>query len=256
MVLRTAILAGLLGFVKVASAVPLHVAVTAPSHVEMLRSGQPSGKISLTVGTVLDLEGVEGEFLLVHIRLLKGRVPIKDTNYMALISAEQDVPSKRAAPTVGQSALPPADANTPSPQIANAGTAATVTWADDRDTSSPTREAIELGWAMFGTTFLFVMAFMVIMIVAHWRIYAKAGKPGWASLVPIYNLIVYLRIAGKPLWWLALYLVPLVNIVVAIMCVFALAQKFGKGKGFALGMVLLPFIFNPILAFSDAHYAA
>lgn len=243
-----------------ASAVPQHISVTAPSHFEVLRNGQPSGKMSLAVGTVLDVDGVDGNFVLVHIRMLNGRVPARDTNYMALSPAPQDIAPVHAAPTVRESAppAPPAHADTPAPQAAKpvtgAITATTVTWKPNPDVGSPARAAMALGWAMFGTTFLFVMAFMVLMIVAHWRIYAKAGKPGWASLVPIYNSVVYLQIAGKPLWWLVLYFVPLVNIIVAIMSVFAFAEKFGKGKGFALGMVFLPFVFVPILAFSDAQY--
>ena len=93
-----------------------------------------------------------------------------------------------------------------------------------------------------------------ILIASYWRLFTKAGKPGWAILVPIYNMIVMQQLSGKPLWWLLLYFVPFVNIVIAIICTFALAENFGKGKGFGLGLLLLPWIFAPMLAFGDAAF--
>jgi hypothetical protein len=98
------------------------------------------------------------------------------------------------------------------------------------------------------------LAVVVFMIAAWWTVFTKAGKPGWAVIVPIYNLIVILEIAGKPLWWILLMLIPLVNIVVAIMVYVAFARNFGKGVGFALGLIFLGFIFIPILAWGDAEY--
>src|SRR5436305_8721961 len=93
------------------------------------------------------------------------------------------------------------------------------------------------------------------MIASMWKIFTKAGKPGWAAIIPIYNLIVLLEIAGKPLWWFILMLIPFVNIVVFIMVLVSIARNFGKGAGFAIGMLLLPFIFYPMLGFGDARYA-
>jgi hypothetical protein len=97
------------------------------------------------------------------------------------------------------------------------------------------------------------VAFAVLMIASMWKIFTKAGKPGWAAIIPIYNLIVLLEIAGKPLWWFILLLVPFVNIIVFIMVLVSIARNFGKGLGFAIGM-LLPFIFYPMLGFGDARY--
>jgi hypothetical protein len=94
----------------------------------------------------------------------------------------------------------------------------------------------------------------VVMIASLWKIFVKAGKPGWAAIVPIYNLIVLLEVVGKPIWWIVLMLIPCANIVVGIMLVLALAKSFGKETGFAIGMILLPFIFYPMLAFGDASY--
>ena len=94
----------------------------------------------------------------------------------------------------------------------------------------------------------------VFGIVVSWKIFEKAGQPGWASLIPIYNVVVMLRIAGKPEWWIILMLIPFVNLVVAIMALVATAERFGKSTGFAMGMLFLPIIFYPILAFGDATY--
>ncbi len=105
---------------------------------------------------------------------------------------------------------------------------------------------------MFG---LVMVAVVVLMLVAMWKIFAKAGKPGWASLIPIYNAYVFLEIAGKPGWWLVLLLIPIVNIVVSIIALLAFCRNFGQGGGFAVGMIFLPIIFYPILAFGDAVYA-
>lgn len=105
-----------------------------------------------------------------------------------------------------------------------------------------------------GIVLLVQLAISVLMIVAMWKVYAKAGEPGWAILVPIYNVYVMLKIAGKPGWWLLLFFIPLVNLVIGIMTLVALAANFGKGTGFAIGLLFLPFIFYPILAFSDSEY--
>jgi hypothetical protein len=98
------------------------------------------------------------------------------------------------------------------------------------------------------------LAVVVFMIAAWWKVFTKAGKPGWAAIVPIYNIIVVLEIAGKPLWWILLMLIPLVNIVVGIVVYVAFARNFGKDVGFALGLIFLGFIFFPILAWGDAEY--
>lgn len=97
-------------------------------------------------------------------------------------------------------------------------------------------------------------AIILLSIVSAWKIFTKAGKPGWASIIPIYNLVVMLQIAGQPLWFLVLFLIPLVNIFALFALCLGLAKAFGKGIGFGIGIALLGFIFMPILAFSDARY--
>lgn len=94
----------------------------------------------------------------------------------------------------------------------------------------------------------------IFLIVAQWMVYEKAGKPGWACIIPIYNFLVLLEIVGKPWWWLLLMLIPFVNIVMAIIVYNNLSLSFGKTAGFTVGLILLSFIFFPILAFGDAKY--
>jgi tetrahydromethanopterin S-methyltransferase subunit G len=96
---------------------------------------------------------------------------------------------------------------------------------------------------------------VLLIIISLWKIFVKAGKPGWAAIVPIYNLIVLIEICCKPLWWFILLLIPFVNIIVIIILYVELSKRFGKGVGFAIGLLILPFIFFPVLAFSDAKYS-
>jgi len=91
-------------------------------------------------------------------------------------------------------------------------------------------------------------------IAGMWAIFTKAGQPGWAAIVPIYNIIVLLEITGKPVWWVILFLCPCVNIIVSIIVAIELANRFGQGGGFAVGLILLPFIFYPILGFGQSRY--
>ena len=101
---------------------------------------------------------------------------------------------------------------------------------------------------------LFYIAVIAFMLVTLWKVYVKAGKPGWASLIPFYNIIVMLEIVGKPWWYLLLMFIPVVNIVISIMVTLDTAKVFGKGSGFGIGLIFLPFIFYPILAFGNAKY--
>jgi len=98
-------------------------------------------------------------------------------------------------------------------------------------------------------------AIVLLMIISMWMVVKKAGRPGVSQIVPIWNLIELVRIAGKPLWWVILILlVPIANIVMLIMTFHGISKAFGKDAGFTVGLVLLPFIFWPILAFGKATY--
>ncbi len=94
----------------------------------------------------------------------------------------------------------------------------------------------------------------ILMIIAIWKIFTKAGKPGWAAIIPIYNIIILLEIVDKPLWWFILWLIPFVNIIIGIIVSIELAKKFGQSTGFAVGLILLPIIFYPILGFGSYKY--
>jgi len=95
----------------------------------------------------------------------------------------------------------------------------------------------------------------LVSIVSFWKIFEKAGQPGWVSIIPIYNAIVLLKILQKPEWWVILYFIPLASTVIGIIVSIALAESFGKDTGFALGIILLPIVFYPILAFGDSEYS-
>ena len=90
----------------------------------------------------------------------------------------------------------------------------------------------------------------ILLIVSMWKIYKKAGKPGWAAIVPVYNIIVLLEIAELPLWYIALFLVPFANIYAMFKIYIELAHKFGKSTGFGVASVFFSVICFPILAFN------
>ena len=105
-----------------------------------------------------------------------------------------------------------------------------------------------------GIMIVFYLAFIVLMIVSGWKVYEKAGQPGWAVLVPIYNIIILAKIVGKPAWWVVLIFVPFVNYVIIVWLINLLSLSFGKTTGYTLGLIFLGFIFYPMLAFGDATY--
>lgn len=97
-------------------------------------------------------------------------------------------------------------------------------------------------------------AFVVLLVYSLWRIFEKAGKPGWAALIPIYNLIIWLEIIGKPPIWILWLLIPCTFPIFYIWSTNLLAKSYGKSVGFTIGLLLLPYIFFPLLAFTDARY--
>jgi uncharacterized membrane protein YhaH (DUF805 family) len=101
---------------------------------------------------------------------------------------------------------------------------------------------------------LVALAVAIFIIAGMWKTFTKAGKPGWAAIVPIYNAIVILEIAGRPLWWIILLMIPCVGAIVAIIVMIDFAAKYGQSAGFGIGLALLGFIFFPILGFGDAQY--
>lgn len=111
------------------------------------------------------------------------------------------------------------------------------------------------GAAVGGIVVTIIYLVLIVAIVAGvWKTFEKAGKPGWGAIVPIYNVILMLEIAGRPIWWIILLFIPCVSIIVAIIIAIDIAKNFGKGVGFGLGLAFLGFIFYPILGFGDAKY--
>ncbi|MEX0755232.1 MAG: DUF5684 domain-containing protein [Actinomycetota bacterium] len=111
------------------------------------------------------------------------------------------------------------------------------------------------GWGGLGFTFWLIYAIVLVVYLASlWVVFTKAGRPGWAAIIPIYNIWVLLEIVGRPGWWLILYLIPIVNIVVHIIVLVDLSKSFGHGAGFAIGLLLIPIIFFPVLAWGDSTY--
>jgi hypothetical protein len=135
----------------------------------------------------------------------------------------------------------------------------------DSDFASPTagldRRARLSGWRSnvenSGAGFVAPLVFfttVLLFVAGMWKTFSKAGKPGWACLVPIYNIVVMMQIAGRPAWWTLLMFIPIVGIVVSFIVMIDIAKAFGKGVGFGLGLAFLGLIFFPILGFGSAEH--
>jgi hypothetical protein len=94
----------------------------------------------------------------------------------------------------------------------------------------------------------------LFFIVCYWKIFTKAGKPGWAALIPIYSTLVQLEILGREWFWLLLMFIPGVNLVILVAMTLDLAKVFGKDTSFGCLMVLFPYVMIPVLALGDAKY--
>jgi Ca2+/Na+ antiporter len=112
-----------------------------------------------------------------------------------------------------------------------------------------------VGAVFGGMAMLFWLAVLVVVVIGGWKVFEKAGQPGWAILIPIYNLYVLLQVAGRPWWWLLLYLIPLVNIVIAIVVAIDVAKAFGQSAVFGFFLIfLLCGIGYLILGFGNYRY--
>ena len=104
-----------------------------------------------------------------------------------------------------------------------------------------------------GVLWLFYALFIVLYIVGYWKIFTKAGEPGWKSIIPVYNIVTALNIVGMSGWFALLFFVPFVNAVMAVILAYKLAKAFGYG----IGMTILELIFGIgllIIAFGDSKY--
>jgi hypothetical protein len=99
------------------------------------------------------------------------------------------------------------------------------------------------------------IAVVVFEIAALWQVFVKASEKGWKAIIPIWNTLIVLKISGRPFWWIILFIIPIVNFIVYIIVYYNLAKSFAKSTGFAVGLIILPFIFIPILGFGSSQYA-
>lgn len=121
------------------------------------------------------------------------------------------------------------------------------------ESGSISLKSMAVGWiANVAQRALFLLA--AVSVYGVWRVFTRAGKPGWAILIPVYNQIVQCEIGRKPVWWVVLLFIPVVNIVASIMIINGISKAFGKDEGFTAGLVLLPFVFYPILGFGKDRY--
>ncbi|MEJ2594585.1 MAG: DUF5684 domain-containing protein [bacterium] len=101
-----------------------------------------------------------------------------------------------------------------------------------------------------------LLVFTIVNIVAFWQIFEKAGKPGWKSIIPVYNLLVLFDILGKPRYWFLFLLIPGLHIFIPIWMTILLGQRFQQSDLFIMGLFLFGFVFVPVLAFGDSKYTA
>lgn len=109
---------------------------------------------------------------------------------------------------------------------------------------------------IFGLFGLFMLALVAVCIIANWKLFEKAGKPGWACLIPFYNMYVMLQICGMGAIWFLAFFVPVANMVVIVMMCLRLAKAFGQSALVGVAMIFVPFIILPMLAFGDSQYRA
>jgi hypothetical protein len=129
--------------------------------------------------------------------------------------------------------------------------------------ASGNNEAAALGLIMaliagFG---MLILAGYAVVLIGMWKVFTKAGQPGWAVLIPFYNIIVLLRVAGLPWYWVFAVFLPIIPIlgvlaymVLAVMCLHRISTRFGQGVGFTIGLTLLSPIFFLILGFGSSKY--
>jgi ABC-type sulfate transport system permease subunit len=101
---------------------------------------------------------------------------------------------------------------------------------------------------------LISIALSLFLLISAWNIFEKAGQPGWTAIIPIYNLLIFLHIIGKPWWWIFLIIITPLNLVFGVWAVNLLSKSFEKGVWYTVGLIFLPYIFIPVLGFGDAQY--
>ena len=96
--------------------------------------------------------------------------------------------------------------------------------------------------------------FLLIIVASMWKVFVKAGQPGWAAIIPFYNAYVMQEIVGREIWWLVLIFIPGLQFIWSIVISLDVAKSFGKEILWGIGLILFPYIFYPLLGFGDAQY--
>ena len=173
----------------------------------------------------------------------------------AAAPAETPAPTETSAPTetpTPATPAPPAQETGGSPPAGEtAADQGASTDAADKAAAAVTVDAVGIVAVILIAVYVVVP---LLIIISMWKIYTKAGQPGWASIVPIYNLVILCKITGKPMWWIIMCLIPFVNIIFVFLLILSLARSFGKDMGFGIGLIFLGIIFFPILAFGKSQY--
>lgn len=168
-------------------------------------------------------------------------------------AASQTPPAANLAP---QQAAPPA----PQPAAQKSAEAMKNNSGDAVKNALQAKQAErlkQLGALSSGVIAGIVVALLVITVLlfaSQWIIFQRAGVAGWKCLIPVYNMYILMQISGKPGWWAILLFVPLIGVVVYLFAMLSLAKKFGKSELYGVGLLLLPMIFFPLLAFGKAEY--
>jgi Family of unknown function (DUF5684) len=110
------------------------------------------------------------------------------------------------------------------------------------------------GGASGGAVFFWFILIYILFVIPYYGIFTKSGRPGWGAFIPIYNTVVLLEVVGRPVWWIILFFIPIVNIVIFIIVMNDLSKSFGHGAGFTIGLIFLSWIFMMILAFGSSTY--
>lgn len=115
-------------------------------------------------------------------------------------------------------------------------------------------EGVDIDYSIYWWAYGIPLIIVVINMIISWKIFVKAGQPGWASLIPIYNIFVLLQIIGKPWWWFFMFFIPSVNVVFVIWATNLFCKSFGKDFLWTIGMFFISFILLAVIAFGDSKY--
>jgi len=128
------------------------------------------------------------------------------------------------------------------------------------DYVTSTSQTSQLSGGSAVALFIVIAVLVIAAVAGQWKVFKKAGQPGWASIIPFYNYWILLKIVGRPtawIWFYVLSFIPFLNIVsvvVSIVVTNDLAKSFGKKVGFTVLLILLPFIGYPMLGFGKDTY--